>query len=93
MSYFFWSKKVSPLKQINAEQLRNLTECLIKYCQDHGNKIHSGTFVLCTGQTNLLEAVEQTYTGNVTFKSSIEVPVNENDNDEKQKNNKSIYFI
>lgn len=65
MSYFFWSKKVSPLKQINAEQLRNLTECLIKYCQDHGNKIHSGTFVLCTGQTNLLEAVEQTYTGNM----------------------------
>ena len=87
MAYLFWKKKVSPLQQINAEQLRNLTQCCIKYCEHHGNKIHSGTFILCTGNTNLLETVEQTLTGKRTIKQRIVVPFNDQDYEYPRRNN------
>ncbi len=49
---FLWSAKVSPFEQINGDQLRNLTLELIRHCERNGSKIHSGTFVLCTGECN-----------------------------------------
>ena len=87
MPLFFWKNKVSPLKQINADQLRALTERLIIYCGEHGNKIHSGTFILETGTTNLLEAIEQTFTGVTTFKSTIDLPTNDGFDNEYNDNN------
>ena len=74
---FLWNAKVSPFDQINGDQLRRLTVKLMQHCERNGSKVHSGTFVLCTGETNFLAAIEQTFTGSTISRPRIIVPAND----------------